>query len=96
VVAAGYDAEKKILGVQFASGTVWHYGSVPYDVAAGLFDAPSKGRFYAQHIKQHYPGARMTGPCPSCGSEGYITETCDDCGTAEYVPAAPHKKGDAQ
>lgn len=86
IAAYGYDAGKQILAVQFKStGVVFHYASFPLDQALAFGAAESKGRFYAQQIKGKYTGRRMTGPCPACHDEGWIGETCTDCGCDKYT-----------
>lgn len=93
--AIGYDLERSILAVRFKSGSVYHYSTVPAEVAKALFEAESKGTFYATRIKKSYPGypsERMTAPCPKCGDEGWIGETCDSCGCGDYTPAPRKEK----
>ncbi len=88
VAAAGYDAERRILAIQFAkTGTIKHYAGVSLQQATDFYTAASKGQFLTKHIFNHFEVARMTGPCPRCGSEGWIGELCDDCGTETFAPA---------
>lgn len=98
LAAVGYNPAKQILAVQFAkSGIIIHYAPVPPELAADLGAAESKGAFYAKHIRGKIQGERMTMPCPNCNDEGWIGETCSDCGTAQYtaVPYTPKPKGGA-
>lgn len=89
----GYDAERLLLAVQFnGRGAIWQYANVPLEVALAFGAAQSKGTFYAKEIRSKYSGARMTGPCPQCGDEGYLGDACADCGTATYAPK--EKKGE--
>lgn len=88
----GYDAERLLLAVQFRNGSIFQYANVPLEVALAFGAAKSKGKFYGSEIRAKYPGARLTGPCASCGDEGYLGDTCADCGTAAYVPK--EKKGE--
>jgi hypothetical protein len=91
VGAAGYDAEKQILAIQFAkTGTIKHYAGVALQAATDFYTAASKGQFLTAHIFNKHNVERMTGPCPKCGSEGWIGDTCADCGTASH--AAPEPK----
>lgn len=84
--AAGYDRHKQILAVQFKSGPIFHYASVPLEEATAFYLAPSKGSHYALNIKGKFTGQKMTGTCPKCGDEhGWIGDVCADCGTAEYA-----------
>ena len=91
--AYGYDLERKILAVQFkGSGTIYHYSTFPLEQASEFGAAESKGRFYSANVKGKYPGRRMTGPCPECNDEGWIGDTCTDCGCAVYTEV-PWKDG---
>jgi hypothetical protein len=99
LAALGYNAEKKILAVQFKSGAIYHYADIPLKLALGFLQTDSVGRYYATQIKGKYPGQRMTGPCPACGSEGWIGDRCEDCGTADYQEKPydpPEANGTAQ
>lgn len=88
LAAYGYNAEKRILAVQFHEGHIFHYAGVPMEKALEFGASDSKGRFYAREIKGKYQAQRMTGTCPQCGSEhGWIGERCTDCGCADYVDA---------
>ena len=55
LVAAVYDSAQEKLQLDFCDGSRYVY----YEVAPGLFrsllDAPSKGRFFNQHIRGHLP-----------------------------------------
>ncbi len=55
LVAAVYDSAQEKLQLDFRDGSRYIY----YEVASGLFrsflDAPSKGRFFNQHIRGHLP-----------------------------------------
>lgn len=98
ISALGYDAERSVLALTFKSGDVWHYGSVPYDLAEKLFEAESKGRFYVANIKGKFSAEKMTGPCPKCGDTGIVGTTCEDCGCASYEkeprPFIENERGD--
>jgi KTSC domain len=86
--AIGFDADKQILAVQFKrNGMILHYAGVTLETALAFYTAGSKGAYYSQHIRSQYQGQRMTGPCASCGSEGFIGERCGDCGTAMHAEA---------
>lgn len=87
---AGYDPERRILAVQFAkTGTIKHYAGVEESLADDFFRAESKGAFLNKHIFTKFQVERMTGPCARCGDEGWVGETCEDCGTATYQAVAP-------
>lgn len=56
VAAIGYDAEAKILSVQFkGSGRVYRYSNVPPQVHADFMAAESKGSFLHTDIRGQYP-----------------------------------------
>src|SRR3954468_10948189 len=86
IASAGYDSGKQILAIEFKSGAVYHYAPFTLEQLGEFYSAESKGRFYATHIKGKIAGEKMTGDCPKCGAtNGYLGETCDDCGCAVYV-----------
>jgi hypothetical protein len=91
----GYDNERQVLAVVFkGTGHIYHYADVPLDVAAGFLTAPSVGGYYGKQIKGKYPGAKMTGVCPSCGDVGRLEQTCLDCGTAAYQDTRSEQRGE--
>lgn len=51
VAAVGYDEDHRILQVRFHNGTVYEYLGVPATLYRALLDAPSKGSFINDHIK---------------------------------------------
>jgi hypothetical protein len=59
IAAIGYDAQSKTLAVRFTYGLTYHFRDVPPDVYALFRDAPSKGSFFAWHIKADYVGVRI-------------------------------------
>lgn len=85
LASVGYDDEKRILSVEFQNGGIFHYAGISADLALDLVNAESIGRFYHQHIRGKFEGAKMTGPCPNCGYTGYIGATCSDCGTEKHI-----------
>ena len=91
IAALGYDAEKQILAVQFASGEVYHHAEVSPESASALATAESIGRHYGKHIRGKFASEKMTGGCPKCAARGYIGEACSDCGT-ESITADPKKE----
>jgi KTSC domain len=80
----GYDRERQILAVQFKSGAIFHYGNVDLDLATAFYTAGSRGSYYARNIKGKLPGLRVTGPCEKCGREGYLGDTCEECGCGQH------------
>jgi lysyl-tRNA synthetase class 2 len=53
-----YDEDERRLMVRFVSGLVYVYASVPGDVAAGFRDAPSKGQYFNESIRDRFSFAR--------------------------------------
>ncbi|MCX3265246.1 KTSC domain-containing protein [Pedobacter agri] len=49
-----YDANKKSLQITFVSGLVYLYRNVPEKIFNMLKAAGSKGRYFNQHIKNHF------------------------------------------
>lgn len=54
-----YDAPRRRLRVTFTSGDVYDYDAVPPEVAEGLQNASSKGRFFGPNIRDSYPYRRV-------------------------------------
>lgn len=54
-----YDQAARRLRVTFVSGDVYDYDAVPPEVAEGLAQAPSKGRFFGPRIRDRYPYRRV-------------------------------------
>ncbi len=55
VAAAGYDAERHELHVEFVDGDRYVYSMVPRSVFEALLDAESVGAFVNSTIKPSYP-----------------------------------------
>lgn len=79
IAAIGYDEKRQLLSLEFTSGTIFHYYKVPPQVFEDLGSAPSRGRFYANHIRGRFVGKPMTGLCPLCQAKGLIGEKCGYC-----------------
>jgi hypothetical protein len=47
----GYDARTQTLEVEFVSGSVYRYASVPKDVWSALRKADSKGKYFQTHVR---------------------------------------------
>jgi hypothetical protein len=94
LAAIGYNDRKRIAGLRFKSGDVFHYADVPAEVFASWYLAESRGKFYAANIRGQYRGEKMTGTCPKCGDRpGWIGETCESCGCAPYAADERKQKG---
>ena len=57
--AVGYDITSQTLEVEFQSGWVYQYYGVSEYLHQQLMQAPSKGRFLNQYIKNAYPYSRV-------------------------------------
>lgn len=55
----GYDAEHRLLEVEFKNGAVWRYADVPPEEHEALMTAPSVGRYFAANIKPVYADAEQ-------------------------------------
>lgn len=49
-----YDAERKILTVNFTKGTTYRYFDVPVEVYDGMTKAESIGKYFHGNIKKFY------------------------------------------
>jgi hypothetical protein len=52
--SVGYDETKRILEVEFVTGKLYRYASVPSSVYEELLRSSSKGDYFNSHIKEHY------------------------------------------
>lgn len=50
----GYDSTHQLLEIEFNSGGIYQYYSVPQSVYNGLMSASSHGRYFHAHIKNVY------------------------------------------
>lgn len=50
----GYDARTQTLEVEFVSGAVYRYASVPPEVWSELRRAESKGRYFQARVRDHF------------------------------------------
>ena len=57
--SVGYEAETQLLAVEFSSGWMYEYCSVPEAVHRGLMQATSKGSYFHQAIKGQYSFQRL-------------------------------------
>ncbi|GFE70881.1 hypothetical protein CFPU101_34910 [Chroococcus sp. FPU101] len=49
-----YDAEKKILKIEFPNGSIYLYHDVPENIFQELKDAPSKGQYFNARIREQF------------------------------------------
>ncbi|MBV4358957.1 KTSC domain-containing protein [Pinibacter aurantiacus] len=54
ISSIGYNAEKKVLEIEYFSGDVYDYFDVPEHIFNELMQAESKGTFANKMIKDHY------------------------------------------
>jgi hypothetical protein len=93
ISSAGYDSQRQILAIEFKGGAVFHYAPFTLEQLGAFYSAESKGKFYAQHIRGKIAGEKMTGDCPKCGDKnGWLGETCTDCGCAVYADTRAAKE----
>jgi hypothetical protein len=59
VKSVGYDAEEKVLEVEFRSGGVYQYAGVQPEMYADLLEAESIGRFVSQVVRAGRRGLRI-------------------------------------
>jgi len=57
--SVGFDGGARMLEVEFASGEVWQFASVPMAVYAELVRAPSKGTYFEHFISDRYVHKRV-------------------------------------
>ncbi len=59
VASVGYDAAQQTLEVEFHGGQVYQYYGVPSAIHEAMMQAPSKGRFLHQNVRNAYPYSRV-------------------------------------
>jgi hypothetical protein len=59
VKAVGYDAETKVLEVEFKSGGIYQYAGVQPEMYADLLAAESVGRFVSQVVRAGRRGLKI-------------------------------------
>ncbi len=59
ILSVGYDEASQTLEVEFANGTVYQYYNVGAAVYEALMQAPSKGQFLNQNIRQGFAFSRV-------------------------------------
>ena len=83
--AIGHNSQKSILALKYRSGAIHHYAGFSTDKYIDFTSAESLGSYFTRNIKNQHQAEKMTGECPKCGAQhGWLTETCDDCGTATF------------
>lgn len=59
LASVGYDADNKILEIEFNHGGVYQYFDVPQDVYDELMSADSHGKYFVHNIKDEYEYDRI-------------------------------------
>lgn len=57
--AMGYDVDLALLEIEFVSGDVYRYHFVPRRIWNELRNAPSKGAYFANVIREKFPTSRL-------------------------------------
>ena len=60
LTAAVYDSSQQQLQLDFRDGSRYLYSRVDPDLFRDLLAAPSKGRFFNEHIRGHLPFIKTT------------------------------------
>ena len=55
LAAIAYDHSTSLLQLEFRTHSVYHYFGVPHDTYELLMLAPSKGKYFNQHIRGRFP-----------------------------------------
>jgi len=59
ICSIGYDTDKRILEIEFKSGSVYQYFNVPQEVYNELVQTSSVGRYFTKNIKDVYQCNRV-------------------------------------
>jgi hypothetical protein len=59
LASAAYDIAAGVLELEFRSGALYHYFSVPLSLYRDLIAADSKGHFFNHSIRNCFPQARL-------------------------------------
>jgi len=60
IQAMGYDADLALLEIEFVGGDIYRYHFVPRRVWNELRNAPSKGAYFTNAIREKFPTTRLT------------------------------------
>ena len=56
----GYDSNLQLLEIEFQSGGIYQYLSVPQSLYEALMKAPSHGKYFHRHIKDVFRNLRVS------------------------------------
>lgn len=59
IKSIGYNEEKKVLEIEFNSGSIYEYSNVPKDAYKSLNNASSKGQYFIKYIKEIFACKRV-------------------------------------
>jgi hypothetical protein len=59
IESVGYDPQGHVLEIQYHGNGVYQYEGVSQDIYAELMAAPSKGRYFAERIRDRYAWRRV-------------------------------------
>lgn len=59
LASAGYDAQRRMLEIEFHSGAIYRYLDVPEDIFRKLLAAESKGQFFGAKIRNKFRSERV-------------------------------------
>jgi len=76
LVTVSYDDAREVLQLEFCSRAVYQYFSVPSAVYQSLLDASSKGRYFNQAIRGHFPSRLISG-LDAAARRAEIRARCD-------------------
>jgi hypothetical protein len=76
LVTVSYDEGRELLQLEFCSRAVYQYFSVPAVVHQSLLDASSKGRYFNQVIRGHFP-YRLISDFGAAARRAEIPARCD-------------------
>ncbi|SDG22031.1 KTSC domain-containing protein [Methanolobus vulcani] len=57
--SVGYDSENKILEVEFNSGGIYQYSTVPEEIYSKLMSSSSHGKYFHKMIRDKYPTKKV-------------------------------------
>ena len=59
LASAGYDAQRRMLEIEFHSGAIYRYLDVAEDIFRKLLAAESKGQFFSANIRNKFRSERV-------------------------------------
>lgn len=59
IQSVGYDPQSHMLEIEYRGDGVYQYDDVEQDTYNALMAAPSKGRYFAERIRDHYAWRRV-------------------------------------